>query len=198
MNILVIFAHPYNKSLNYAIFERTIRTLKELGHKVISHDLYEENFDPVLKGYEAASDNPPTDETIRAHGKDLTWAHGIVIIHPTWWGQMPAILKGWVDRVIKNGIAFAFIQDEEGNEKRVRLIKIKTAVVINTANSSTKREETLGRPLQNLWQKSVFSFLQVKDFHRMVFSIVSESTLKERLSWLDETEEFIALHFPKS
>ena len=197
MNILVIFAHPYNKSLNYAIYQRTLAALEKNGHDVITHDLYAENFDPVLKGYEAASDGPPKDEAIKTHAKHLTWADGIVVIHPTWWGQMPAILKGWVDRVIKNGIAFTFREDENGSKKRVRLVRIKKSLVINTANSSVKREESLGNPLQNLWEKSVFSFLKVKDFHRKVFQIVSESTYEQRVLWLDETEAFINKHFPK-
>lgn len=196
MNILVIFAHPYNKSLNYAIYQRTLGALEKNGHDVITHDLYAENFDPVLKGFEAASDEPPKDEVIKVHAKHLTWADGIIIIHPTWWGQMPAILKGWVDRVIKNGIAFTFREDEDGNEKRVRLVKLKKALVINTANSSAEREASLGDPLRNLWGKSVFSFLKVKDFHRKVFRIVAESTYEERVSWLDETEALIDTLFP--
>ena len=197
MNVLMIFAHPYDKSLNYAIYRRALGALENNGHDVIAHDLYAENFDPVLKGYEAASDGPPTDEVIKLHAKHLTWADGIIVIHPTWWGQMPAILKGWVDRVIKNGIAFTFREDEDRNKQRVRLVKIKKALVINTANSSAKKEEGLGMPLQNLWQKSVFSFLKVDDFHRKVFRIVSESTYGERVSWLDETEAFINEHFPQ-
>ncbi len=198
MNVLVIFAHPYNKSLNFAIYQRALTSLKENGHSTITHDLYAENFDPILKGFEAASDGPPTDKVIIEHAKHLVWADGIVIIHPIWWGQMSAILKGWVDRVIKNGIAFKFVEDEEGNEKRVQLVKLKKALVINTANSSKKKEkEILANALENLWQKSVFSFLKVKDFNRKVFRVVSESTYEERVSWLDETQIFINTHFLK-
>ena len=197
MNLLVIFAHPYNKSLNYAIYQRAVAALEKNGHSVIAHDLYAENFDPVLKGYEAASDGPPQDEVIKLHAKHLVWADGIVVIHPTWWGQMPAILKGWVDRVIKNGIAFTFREQEDGSEKRVRLVKMTKALVINTANSSAAREESMGMPLQNLWQKSVFRFLKVDDFHRKVFRIVSESTYEERTAWLNETEMLIDELFPR-
>ena len=191
MNILVILAHPYNKSLNYAIYENVVASLKEEGHEVISRDLYAENFDPVLKGYEAASSEPPKDEVIKSHAKDLVWADGIVIIHPTWWGQMPAILKGWVDRVVKNGIAFAFREDENGDKKRVRLVKLTKAVVINTSNSSDKREADMGYPLENLWEKSVFNFLKVNEFHRKVFKIVAESTFEERTEWINEAGELV-------
>ena len=198
MNVLVIFAHPYNKSLNYAIYQRTLDALKKNGHDVITHDLYAEDFDPVLKGFEAASDGPPVDPIIQEHGKHLTWADGIIIIHPTWWGQMPAILKGWIDRVIKNGIAFTFKEDEDGNEKRVRLVRAHRALVINTANSSIEKEkEILGNALELLWQKSVFSFLKVKDFHRKVFRIIADSTYEERVEWLDETESLVSTLFPK-
>lgn len=198
MNVLVILAHPYNKSLNYAIYQRVVKTLKDSGHNTISHDLYDEEFDPVLKGYEAASDGSPKNKVIQKHAKDLTWADAIVIIHPTWWGQMPAILKGWIDRVIKNGIAFAFKKDENGIVKKVILTGIKKAVIINTANSSIKKEkETLGNALENLWKKSVFDFLNIKDFYRKVFRIVSDSTYEQRTSWLDEVEEIIIKQFPK-
>ncbi len=197
MNVLVIFAHPYNKSFNYAIYQRVLSTLSDGGHNVITHDLYAENFDPVLKGYEAASDGPPTDEAIVEHAKHLTWADAIIIIHPIWWGQMPAILKGWVDRVIKNGIAFTFREDENGNEKRIRLVKLKKAVVINTANSSIEKEkETLGNAIENLWQKSVFAFLKVKDFNRKTFRIIANSTLDERKKWLEDTDDYIKELFP--
>lgn len=197
MNVLVILAHPYNKSINYAIYQKVLSSLENNKHNVISHDLYAEEFDPVLKGYEAASNGPPQDPIIKSHGKDLVWADGIIIIHPTWWGQMPAILKGWIDRVIKNGIAFTFKEDEAGKLKRIKLVKLKKAVVFNTANSSIEKEkEILGNALELMWKKSVFSFLAVRDFHRKVFRVVSDSTFKERTVWLDETQEIIDKLFP--
>lgn len=197
MNILVILAHPYNKSLNYAIYERVIDTLKANNHTVIAHDLYAENFDPVLKGNEVMTDNPPTDKVIRMHARDLQSADGIIIVHPTWWGQMPAILKGWIDRVIKNGIAFTFIEDEKGNSKFKSLVKAKIAIVINTSNSSKHKEtEVLGNALHNLWQNSIFKFLKIETFYQKVFRMVSDSTYEIRVSWLDETENIINTHFP--
>ncbi len=197
MNILVILAHPHNKSFNYAIYETVLATLKDNGHSVISHDLYEENFDPLLKQEELNRSKLSADPVIAEHAKHLTWADGIILVHPTWWGQMPAILKGWVDRVVTEGIAYSYIQDETGKRKRIRLLKLKKAVVINTANSSEEREESLNYPLQNVWQKSIFKFLRVDDFNRKTFRIISESTLDERKSWLNDTRIYISGLFPE-
>jgi putative NADPH-quinone reductase len=101
-----------------------------------------------------------------------------------------------VDRVVKNGIAFTFHEEKDGSKKRVKLVKLKKAVVINTANSSEEREASLQFPLQNLWQSSVFKFLKVNDFNRKTFRIISDSTHEVRTNWLNETYEYIKELFP--
>ncbi|MDD1752175.1 MAG: NAD(P)H-dependent oxidoreductase [Methanotrichaceae archaeon] len=109
MRVLVILAHPNLGSFNHAIAEASVETLRQNGHEVFFHDLYQENFTPTLPYLEIPKD-APVDLEIQRHCRELTSADGIIIVHPNWWGQPPAILKGWVDRVIRPGVAYHCIQ----------------------------------------------------------------------------------------
>ena len=100
MTILIILAHPSKGSFNHAIARVVKKTLKDLGHKVIFHDLYNENFKPILPEKEIPRDGS-YQKVIRQYCQELVSAEGIIIIHPNWWGMPPAILKGWVDRILR-------------------------------------------------------------------------------------------------
>ncbi len=105
MDIVLILAHPNKNSFNHAIARACAGRLLENGHHVVIHDLYEEGFDPVLPYEEFPADAALSPEV---HGscKEIAQAEGIIIVHPNWWGQPPAILKGWIDRVIRPGVAY--------------------------------------------------------------------------------------------
>lgn len=90
MNVLVILAHPNNQSFNHAIAISAVKQVNKNGHNVIFHDLYSQKFDPVLPLQEIPTEVPLSPE-IEQHCKDLCLADGIIIIHPNWWGQPPAI-----------------------------------------------------------------------------------------------------------
>ena len=107
MNISVILAHPYAQSFNAAIAAVVVKTLNEFDHAVRFHDLYREHFDPVIPEDELVGDQS-RDPLVRLHQEEIRTADGIVIIHPNWWGQPPAVLKGWVDRVLRENVAYAF------------------------------------------------------------------------------------------
>ena len=102
MNILVILGHPRKESFCHAIGGAVREALAANGHTVVFHDLYEEHFDPVLPHHEIPKDAAVCD-AVQKHCDEIKNADGIVIIHPNWWGQPPAILKGWIDRVIRPG-----------------------------------------------------------------------------------------------
>jgi len=97
MRISVILAHPDTGSFNHAVAETAVRELRRAGHAVSFHDLYEEGFDPVLPAIEIPT-GADLSLPIAAHCQEIAAAEGIVIVHPNWWGQPPAILKGWIDR----------------------------------------------------------------------------------------------------
>ena len=105
MKVSIILAHPNEKSFNHAIAKTAIEQLELNGHEVFYHDLHRERFDPILPAEEIPS-GAVLPDVIAEHCKEIASVDGIVIVHPNWWGQPPAILKGWIDRVWVNGVAW--------------------------------------------------------------------------------------------
>ncbi|MBU1003114.1 MAG: NAD(P)H-dependent oxidoreductase [Proteobacteria bacterium] len=196
MNILVILGHPQPGSLNHAIAEQTVETLRSQGHQVVFHDLYQEGFDPILPSSEIPRGAQLSPEVLR-HCEELTAADGIVIIHPNWWGMPPAVLKGWVDRVMRVDVAYNFVGEDGGEGVPQGLLKATRALVFNTSNTATEREQNVfGDPLERIWKDCIFELCGVRDVHRRMFNIVCISSLPEREAWLAETRDTVRRLFP--
>ena len=197
MKISVILSHPDKKSFNHAIAMATVETLNQNGHEVYFHDLYEEKFDPILPANEIQKDASLPPE-IEKHCNKISEVDGIIIIHPNWWGQPPAILKGWIDRVIRPGVAYEFIEDDKGEGVPNGLLNAKSAIVFNTSNTETQRErDFFGDPLETIWRNCVFDLCGVKDFYRKTFNIIVVSSQEQRKEWLKETSQIVNKYFPK-
>jgi len=196
MNVLVIVAHPDSGSFNHAITETAVSKLKQNNHQVILHDLYAEKFDPILYPDEIPTGAPLPKEIAR-HCEEIANADGIIIIHPNWWGQPPAILKGWVDRVIRPEVAYRFLEGDNGEGIPEGLLKAKTAIVFNTSNTPTEREMNIfGDPLERLWKDCIFDFCGVDNFYRKMFNVVVTSSIEQRQTWLTNVQEVIGTYFP--
>jgi putative NADPH-quinone reductase len=197
MNVLIVLGHPDESSFNHAIAETCRQKLAKNGHSVIFHDLYKEKFDPIIYSPEI----PKTgkyNEIIKKHCDELMAADGIIVVHPNWWGQPPAILKGWVDRVIRPGIAYEFADGDSGEGVPIGLLKANTALVFNTSNTSEKREiEVFKDPLEAIWKNCIFDLCGVEKFDRRMFRIIITSSLEERQAWLDEVKVMINRYFPR-
>ena len=194
MNVLALIGHQRKGSFCHAIFETAVSELKQAGHEVVSHDLYEEDFDPILPDSEIlkGSEKSPI---VRQHCEEVTTADGYFVVHPNWWAQPPAILKGWIDRVLCQGVAYEF---GEGGQVIGHLAG-KTAVVITTSNTPRDVElELFGDPLENLWKTCIFGFCGVEKFYRRNFESIVLSTPEQRKGWLEETKQIIPQHFPAS
>lgn len=192
MNALVILAHPDTNSFNNAIAQTAAEELRNCGANVIFHDLYRENFDPMLPTQEIPKEASPPD-SIDRHCRELLDADIAVIVHPNWWGTPPAILKGWVDRVMRCGVAYEFEEDDSGEGVPAALLKkLKSAVVFNTGNTPVERErEAFGDPLERIWKDCIFGLCSTADFYRRYFTVVCTSTLDARQAWLKEVRGVI-------
>ncbi len=196
MNVSVIIAHPHPGSFNHAIAETVIRALEENWHTVCFHDLYQERFDPVLP-YDEIFRNALLPPVIAQHCAEITQADGIVFVHPDWWGMPPAILKGWIDRVLRPGVAYQFLERDNGEGIPKGLLKAKTALVFNTSNTPQERElEVFGDPLERLWKDCICSFCGIPVCSRRMFGVVVTSTAEQRKAWLDEVRELARYTFP--
>ena len=198
MRISVILAHPDPESFNHAIAQTVVDTLKANGYKVFFHDLYQEKFDPRLNLEEVAKD-AILPAVIRKHCDEIAAAFGIVIVHPNWWGQPPAILKGWVDRVIRPGVAYEFMEGDSGEGIPNGLLKAKAALVFNTSNTESEREkDVFGDPLETIWKNCIFGLSGITNFHRRMFNVIVTSTEDQRRDWLNDVEKDIDTFFPKN
>jgi len=198
MKMTVILAHPDNGSFNHAIAATAVAALRRNGHEVRYHYLYAEGFAPILpRGEIPAGAALPPD--IALHCTEIADADGIVIVHPNWWGQPPAVLKGWVDRVIRPGVAYEFLEGDGGEGVPHGLLKAVSAVVFNTSNTEAGREQReFGDPLETLWKNCIFGLCGVRTFHRRMFGVVVVSTDEQRSQWLDEVRRSISGWYPKS
>lgn len=191
MNVSVILGHPYEGSFNTAVATTACEALNELGHYVNYHDLQAEKFDPVMPQDELIKDKS-ADELVILHQQQIQNADGIIIVHPNWWGQPPAILKGWVDRILRENVAYRFEEGDAGGGLPIGLLKARIAVVFNTSNTPVERELTVfGDPLERIWKNCVFDFCGVKNFERKMFGVVADSSLEERSRWLQEARDII-------
>jgi putative NADPH-quinone reductase len=197
MKALLIVAHPNKTSFNHAIATACSRALADNGHEIIAHDLYAEQFNPTVPGGEIARDAALSAD-IRQHCEELSQADAIIIVHPNWWGQPPAILKGWLDRVIRPGVAYEFLEGDNGEGVPRGLLKARCAIIFNTSNTEPNREKTVfGDPLEAIWRACVFGLCGVPTIHRRAFSVVVTSSEAEREAWLSEVAATIDRFLPK-
>ncbi len=140
MKCLLVYSHPNPASFNHAILEEVSKTLKAAGHEVVLRDLYALKFNPVLSpsdfGQLAAGKMPPD---VAEEQKHITWADTLVFIHPIWWAGLPAMMKGYIDRVFLKGFAY-----DAGKEGIIPLLKGKKVVIFNTTGTPSEIYEKSG------------------------------------------------------
>jgi shikimate kinase/3-dehydroquinate synthase len=198
MRVSVILGHPRQDSFNHAIADTVVGTLQRNGHSVDFHDLYTEGFDPITTHAELPK-GAPLDPVVRRHCEEIAGADGIVVVHPNWWGQPPAILKGWVDRVLRPGVAYEFAEGDSGEGVPIGLLKARVALVFNTSNTPEQRElEVFGDPLERLWRDCIFDLCGVEAFYRRMYRVIVTSTPEQRQAWLEDVAHVIQEHFDQS
>lgn len=191
MRILSLLAHPRPESLCHAISARARQTLADLGCEVRHHDLYAEGFDPCLTADEAYAIGYTYDQTMAlardpvllAHRADLAASAGLLVVHPNWWGKPPAILSGWLDRVLIPGVAYRQARGAAPHG----LLSLAGALILNTSDTPEDQEDAgAGDPLQRIWTRAVLPFCGVTATRRHMFRPVAGSTLGQRQGWLDQ------------
>jgi Putative NADPH-quinone reductase (modulator of drug activity B) len=129
MNILIVYAHPHHNSLNGAIFESIIQNINS-RHSVKVIDLYEEQFNPILYFDEDNKRrNLQFNTETQAYRDLISWSDHIMFVYPIWWSGMPAILKGFIDRVFVLNFAYSYTSSSFIPNK---LLKGKTASILVT------------------------------------------------------------------
>ena len=127
MRILLVLAHPQPESFAHAVQERARAGLQRAGHEVRLLDLYGIGFDPVMSEADRRDYHTPGLNEVRVADQlaHLRWAEGLVFVYPTWWYSLPAMLKGWIDRVWVPFATFELPQGlapVQGRMQNIRLI----------------------------------------------------------------------------
>lgn len=141
MNVLVISAHPSDTSFIVDVRAQILEMMADSGHVVRHHDLYAENFSPVFTPYERLHHTGNLAEKLEklpelaVHVEDLRWCEALVLVYPTWWSGPPAIVKGWIDRVFMNHVAWVL---PEGAARISPLLKNVRRLVVVTSHGSAK------------------------------------------------------------
>lgn len=136
MRVVVVVAHPDPGSFNHAIASTATASLTRAGHAVTVLDLYAEEFRTAMSHSERQayhSDRPLVDPMAERHAGIVKRAEALVFVYPTWWSTVPAILKGWLERVMVPGVGFVF---DENQHVRRGLTDVRRIVGISTYRST--------------------------------------------------------------
>ena len=194
MLALIVVANPGRASFSHAMADVARQVLVSRGYEVAFHDLYAEQFNPVQPTGEMANkvNTGSADSAIEQHCAELARADLILIFHPNGWGQPPAILKGWVDRVFRLGTAYAYPPGVGPEGVPVGLLRARHALVFNTSNTPPEREAALfGDPLETLWKQCIFGLCGVDSVLRRLASPMAGSTVEQRAGWLEEVRALV-------
>ena len=136
MRTVLVLAHPRDDSYCAALAERSRSGLRAAGHRVDLLDLHRQGFRAAMTAAERLAYHEPEpilDPLVRRHAELVLAAEALVFVYPTWWSGLPAILKGWFERVIVPGVGFRF--DERSGKVRPALTGVRHLVGISTYGS---------------------------------------------------------------
>jgi putative NADPH-quinone reductase len=147
MRALVVYCHPQPDSFNAAVRDLVLRKLHAAGAEVRVADLYAEGFQPVLTGpeWQGYLDCPKNTACVAEEVEDVRWCDTLIFVYPTWWYGLPAILKGWLDRVLLPNVAF-HMPDAQNRTIRPGLRHITRLGIFTTCGASWLMTQIVGAP----------------------------------------------------
>lgn len=181
MKHLIIYAHPNANSLNGQLKNTLAAHLEQNNHELVVRDLYQLNFDPVLSLEDMAGQRAGiVADDVRQEQEYITWANCITFIHPIWWTGLPAIMKGYIDRVFSYGFAYRY---DKGVQKG--LLTGKQTVIINTHGKSTAEYEAIemDKALQLTSDKGIYTYSGLEILNHFFFDKADRPTAESVEDW---------------
>jgi NAD(P)H dehydrogenase (quinone) len=195
MKHLIVYAHPNPESFNNAILETTVHALKKNGHEVVLRNLYALDFQPVLKPEDTAAMRVgQTPKDIQTEQEFITAADAITFIYPIWWTGLPAILKGYVDRVFSYGFAYG-----TGEEGIIKMLTGKKGLIINTHGTPNEIYDKMGMTsgLKITSDTGIFDFVGIEPVGHLLFGSIGYLDDAAYKGMLKGVEEKINTLFPQ-
>ncbi len=184
MRVLILYAHPNPGSFCHAILESLVEVCRKASVRFEVRDLYTMNFDPILKGSELeGGKNRILGEGIRLEQDLIRDADWIFMLFPLWWSGLPAILKGYLDRVLTYG--FAFTDTPDG---MTGLLQGKKALLFTTTGTSGEELQDQGIPqaLQTIFTRGLFEFCGIEMVDHFFFYAVPSVGSVDRKKMLED------------
>jgi putative NADPH-quinone reductase len=193
MRILLVYCHPVPESFAASIRDEAIRTLEAKGHEIRLLDLYAEGFDPVMGCEERRRYNtlPVEQHALQDHIAHLRWAEGLIFVYPTWWYGLPAMLKGWLDRVWAPGVAFSM--PEPGAKIGALMTHIRLLGVITTCGAPMVWSHVVGHPGRKTIMRGIRALCawRCRTFF-LAHYLMDSSTDQTRTAFLDKVRKKLA------
>ncbi|HOJ34010.1 MAG TPA: NAD(P)H-dependent oxidoreductase [Candidatus Hydrogenedentes bacterium] len=190
MNQLIVYCHPNPKSFCSAIKQRVSETYSSLGDLVVVRDLYAIGFDPVLKpaDFEALQQGHVLED-VKMEQDHIRWCDVMTFIYPIWWTGLPAMVKGYIDRVLSYGFAYAI--DENHNISQ--LLRGKKAIILNTMGTPKEFYDQSGmtKSLQMTTDTGIFEFCGVQVLAHTFFGAVPHVGNDVRLAMLEDAARLV-------
>ena len=187
MNHLVVFAHPNPKSFGKGIVDAIVRASEDKGADVRIRDLYQIGFNAILKPADFETfQNGQVPADIAEEQEHIKWADVITFVYPVWWLGLPAILKGYVDRVFSYGFAYEYVDGVPQG-----LLKGKKALLFSTTGAPSEMNEANGvsNSMKQTTDQGIFNFSGFTEVKHCFFGAVPFVTDENRKDYLKEVEK---------
>lgn len=189
MKYLILYAHPNAGSFNHAILETVREELAKAGKEVSVRDLYAQNFNPVLSANDLAGlMQGQLQPEVKAEQEFISSADLLVVIYPLWWAGMPAILKGYIDRVFTEGFAYRIVgPDLEG------LLQGRKVLLITTTGAPQEMYEASGmfRSMAQTTGEGIFQFTGMELIEHKYLCAIPYLTDADRKKMLEEVKGLV-------
>ncbi|OJW36854.1 MAG: NADPH:quinone reductase [Sphingobacteriales bacterium 46-32] len=190
MKVVIVFNHPYEGSFGNAILNAVTKGLKDANHEIDLMHLDNDEFNPVMSkaDLKAFVDHKPVDPQVIDYNERLEKADHLIFIFPIWWDLMPAMTKGFVDRVLTPGVVYDHHPRGFG---LVPLLKnLKGVTVITTMNKPKIMYSLLiGNLIKRAMIKSVFKTMGYKNLKWISYNMVKSVSQEKRVKWLTDIEK---------
>lgn len=189
MKVAIVFNHPYEGSFGNAILNAVTKGLEKASHQVDLMHLDNDGFNPVMSkaDLKAFVEHKPIDPQVIDYNKRLVKADHLIFIFPIWWDLMPAMTKGFIDRVLGPGVVYE--HHPRGFGLLPLLKNLKGVTVITTMNKPKIMYSLLiGNLIKKAMIKSVFKTMGYKNLKWVSYNMVKAVSQKKREKWLADME----------
>lgn len=181
MKNLIVYAHPNSVSLNHFFKQTVLESLQKSGEEIEVRDLNQINFNPVLSLDDMSGQRMgKVADDVKTEQDFIAWADRIIFIYPIWWTGMPAIMKGYIDRVFSYGFAYRY---DQGIQKG--LLTGKKTIIINSHGKSNAEYEAMGmdKALVLTSDTGIFTYSGLEIQEHFYFDKADRASLENVSDW---------------